>query len=235
MVDIKFWAASGSEHQLSKGPGGNFDSNGFEIVNLERGATNAINRIGFFGSTGPGSTIVVGQYQSKTYPTDNEGDLRGPPLVQLKFVSSAVVQISGLWNAAVGEVPSQSGTVAIRFTNPGGTEVTTQNARISAVRLTAGDFGIAGSGVEPDTQPDNLDVQAFECKHPFAPTTPIATTWTKIAGTSAAGGGSASNQLSLQNHSWSSIVHDYFVALSASPTASSVNKRFAFMAYIEYL
>lgn len=235
MVDIRFWMSSGTEHQLSKGPGGNFDTNGFEILNLEAGATDAINRIGFFGTSGPGSTVTVNQFQSTTFPTDNEGDGRGPPMVQLKFISSSVVQISGKWNAAVAEVPSESGTVAIRFTNPDLTEVVTQNARISVVRLTSGDFGLPGSGVEPDTQPDNLVVQAFECKHPFAPTTPISTTWTKLSGASAAGGGPASNQLNLQAHAWSSQIHDFFVGLSASPSAAGQNKRWSFFVFLEFL
>lgn len=237
MPDIRFWAASGSEHSQKQGASANWDSSGFEIVNLVAGATDQINRIGFFGSTGPGSTITINQYQDKTYPTDNEGDLRGPPLVQLKFISASVVKVSGQWNAAVAEVPHNSGTIGIRFINPGATEVVTQNPRISAVRLTAGDYGIAGggSGVEPDTQPSNLTVKAFECRHPFAPNTAIASTWTEIAGASAAGGGPASNQLSLTAHTWTSITHDYFVALSVSPTAAGINKRFAFLVYLEYV
>lgn len=237
MSDIRFFSASGSEHQQKQGPGGNWDSNGFEIVNFVAGATDQINRIGFFGTTGPGSTITVNQYQSKVYPTDNEGDLRGPPLVQGKFISASVIQMSGLWNAAVAEVPHTSGTVGIRFTNPGATEVVTQSPRISAVRLTAGDYGIAGggSGVEPDTQPSNLTIKAFECRHPFAPNTAIATSWTEIAGASAAGGGPASNQLNLTAHTWTSIVHDYFVCLSVSPSAAGINKRFAWLFYLEYV
>ncbi len=218
-MTVRFWAASGSEHMQGEGAGAVLESDGFEIVNLVTGATDNINRLGFFGAGGPGTPVTVNTYQSTVYPTDHEGDLRGPPLVQSKYLTSNTVEVSGAWNAAVAEYPPGSSTVQIRFTEDGATAVTTQNAELQAVLLGA------ASGVAQDTAPNNITIQAFEVTHPFGLTGDSA--WTELT--------SGPTDLSFDNHSWTSVIHDFFAVISASPTAVGVNRSFGFYFQTEYI
>lgn len=224
-MGIQVFGASGTEHHQ----GGNALQ---EILQFVAGQDSSRNRIGFFGSSGPPSSpVTVNTYQDKTYPTNATGGAIAPPLVQLKYIGSAsTVQVSGAWNASTAEVQMGSGTILIRFTEPDDGEVQTQNAYLEALK-------IASDIPAQNDPPDSVIVQAFETQHSFGISIDNGT-WVRLSdgdGTGGNGGGSASNQLGLTDHTWLSRIHDYGVALSVSPTAAGQIKEFGFYIQVDYL
>jgi hypothetical protein len=225
MPDIRFWACSGSEHMQGKTPADSLETGGLEILNFATGAGTAVrNRIGFFGAGGIGTPIVINTYQDTTFPTNAVGTTEGPPLVQNKYTGvAAQVQMSGAWTASTEEVGAESGTVQVRFTEPGAIAVQTQNAFMEAVL-------IKDDTVQQQTEPNNIIIQAFECQHPFG-TTITQSTWLEIAGSSPP----ADFQIDLTAQNWLTPYHDFFLALSVAPTAVGANPNFGFYVQLEYL
>ena len=112
-----------------------------EIFQLEAGATNSPNRIGFFGTGGaPNATVVIGLYQDRTHRCDYVGTDKGV-LVNAKYTGASSAEISGVSLTATGHtlatVPQVSGTLLLRFKEPNLTAVVTQNALVRAISLTA--------------------------------------------------------------------------------------------------
>lgn len=232
MPDIRFWATSGSEHMQLFAETDTLENIGYEIQNLDLGAgANDVKRIGFFGDAGPGSPVVVNTYQSKTYPTDAGGDADTPPLVQLKYPGGSLtgqVQVSGAWIASTEEVGFTSGTVMMRFTEPTSTAVQTQNAFVECLKLNENE------NAAPDEAPSNIVVRAFECQHPDGLSI-TNSVWIQLSGAGANGDGTANNKLSLTDQPQVTPIHDWCIALSASPTAAGTNIAFGFLVFIEYL
>ncbi len=195
-----------------------------EIFQLEAGATNSPNRLGFFGQGGaPSSPVIVGAYQDRTHITDHVGTNLGH-LQQVKYTGAMAATVSGVNIVVTGHtldtIPQESGTVLLRFQEPNGSNVTTQNGVLRAIDLTAA----SGAPVVTDLV-NGVTVQAAQLadQDGFSGDT----SWTQISD-----GGSA---LTLEDQAASHVTHDWHIIISASPDAAGLKIDWGFYAEIEYL
>jgi len=194
-----------------------------EIFNLEPGATASPERLGFFGLLGaPNGPVIVGTYQERTHRTDHNGTDLGT-FMNVKFTGASSAEVSGvpltLTGHTLATIPQASGTLLVRFTEPSGTQVQTQNAFIRAIALTE------ASGALISTTPSNITIQAAQ----LADTHGNAgdSSWSDLTG--------GSNQLDLANQAGTALVHDYHLILSASPLTAGVNRSWGFYVQLEFL
>lgn len=200
-----------------------------EIFNLVPGPVLGVpTRMGFFGSAGaPNSAVIVGQYQDTTFRTDETGAQLGE-MINAKFVGASTVELSGTLGTgpmfgsafAVGSVPSVSGTLLCRFTEPNGTDVITQSATLSAVNLNA-----------VDAMPDSGDlatgitIQAAQLQDTAGNAADAS--WSEISS-----GGAA---LSLADQSTEQVIHDYHLLVSGNPSAAGRKINFGYFIQLEFL
>ena len=216
---VTFFSTSGAM-------GGRVDGDGIATPPLsfstfEPGATSIGNRLGFFGAQGAAnSPIAVNAYQDRCHIVDYLGADFGV-LVQVKFIDANTAEVSGVNFPNPVDIPGGSGTILCRFTDPDTQLVTTQTATFRAVELTA------ASGV-PDIsdEPENIDIRALQIQDTNGGAGDTA--WTQIAG-----GGS--NSLSLTDQAGEQTVHDFEIAVSASPTAAGRKTDFGFVVDLEFL
>lgn len=181
------------------------------------------NRIGFFGASGPGSFITVNTYQDTTYTVNESGvapnstiNSASGKLQNLKFINSASVNPNGSGSVAVNTITLQDATIRVRFTEPSGTSVETQNAVLKCVSLNA------SSGVpDEDALVTGVTVYAFEVGQDTA--------WEKISDDA------ADNYISLSSRATQSIIHDYHIGLSVSPISTGEKIDWAFLFKLEYI
>jgi hypothetical protein len=219
---IRFFASSGafgntiaSLYAAGKAePGG-------EIFNFEIGATNSPNRLGFFGLNGaPNSPVIVGQFQDRSHRTDADGNDLGI-LVNVKFTGAMTAEISGVpFTASFQTIPPESGTLLLRFTEPNGTNVVTQQAVFRAIDLDAG----SGAPNVADLA-NGVTVQAFQL--PDTDGFAGDTAWTLISDTGA--------DLTLEDQISEQVNHDYHIAVSASAGQAGRKIDFAFYVQLEFL
>lgn len=195
-----------------------------EIFNLEPGATNNPNRLGFFGSAGaPNSAVIVGQYQDRTHRTNYQGSDLGT-MMNVKFTGASSAEVSGVALTATGHtlatIPQSSGTLLARFTEPNDTAVITQNATFRAIDLTA------ASGAPDITDlASNVIVKAAQLQDTHGNAGDAS--WTNIDDTGAA--------LSLADQAGLATVHDYHLIVSLSPSIAGSKTNFGFYLQLEFL
>lgn len=195
---------------------------GIQIFNFEPRATNSPNRIGFAGAAGlPSSPVIVGLYQDRTHRTNHHGhDLM--PLINVKYTGATSASVSGVPIAVTGmtlaQIPQASGTLLLRFIDPNGTNVITQNGTFRAVNMTS------ASGV-PDVNSfvSNITIQAAQLADTAGNSGDAS--WTDIT----------AGYLGLADQAMEASVHDYHIILSASPLAAGRKINFGFYCYIEFL
>lgn len=193
-----------------------------EIFNLEGGATNNPNRMGFFGSAGaPNSAVIVGQYQDRTHRCDETGVDFGA-MINVKYTGASTASVSGVsFTAGLTNIPQSSGTLLCRFTEPNGTNVVTQNATFSAINLTAG----SGAPNIADLVSAGITIKAAQ----LADTQGFAgnASWQNIDSTGSA--------LALNAQNGTASVHDFHLIVSGTPTAAGRKVNFAYYLQLEYL
>lgn len=193
-----------------------------EIFNLEAGATNMPNRMGFFGSAGaPNSAVIVGQYQDRTHRCDENGNDFGT-MINVKFTGGSLASVSGVpFSAGLPNIPQTSGTLLCRFTEPNGTPVVTQNATFRAINLTAG----SGAPNISDLVNTGITIKAAQ----LADTQGFAgnASWQNID--------SSGSALALNAQNGSAHVHDFHLIVSGTPTAAGRKINFAYYLQLEYL
>jgi hypothetical protein len=215
---IRFFACSGA---MGGTPSTRATPN-LEIFNLEAGATNNPNRMGFFGSAGaPNSAVIVGQYQDRTHRCDETGVDFGA-MINVKFTGASTASVSGVpFSAGLTNIPSTSGTLLCRFTEPSDTAVITQNATFRAINLTAG----SGAPNIGDLVSAGILIKAAQLQDTqgFAGNA----SWQNID--------SSGSALSLQAQSVATNVHDFHLIVSGTPTAAGRKVNFAYYMQLEYL
>jgi len=161
-------------------------------------------RVGFFGDNF-GESIPLNNYQDTTAATDDNGTINYGALPNVKFVNTT----NGDWgngSQAMTSLPSGSATLHISLHSGSAT-------RLQAIRL------IAYSG-SLNKGPKNSIVQGYEVGG-------SNTSWTQMSG--------SAQPLVLTPHSGSAqSTHDYYVALSATPTVTGVNTSVSLAIYAEW-
>ncbi len=208
---IQFHASSGAP------------SHPFQLDAFVAGSGTEWNRIGFFGAAGPGSFVTVSQYQDTTFTCNESGvppnigvNAQSGKLQNLKYVNATTVNPNASGSVAVSTITLPDATVRIRFTQPSGTAVQTQNAVLRCVQL-----GATSGVANEDALVSGINVQAFEVV--------VSTGWEKISHDA------ADNYISLSSRAGTSIMHDYHIGLSVSPIATGERKDFAFLFKLEFL
>jgi len=146
MTTIVFALPSGS-------PGADVLGFATEIKNYTAGATKDQQVLGFFGASGPGSSVAVGSYQDSTYRVD-DGGTDGGRGINTKYIDANTVSIDGANNDTL---PSPAGSGCLLISISGiGSAVQTQNVKLYSCEFTA------SSGVQDLTAADNMTVQMCE-------------------------------------------------------------------------
>ena len=194
---------------------------GLEIFNMEPGATNSPNRLGFFGVNGaPNSAVIVGQYQDRTHCTNNVGSDLGI-MLNNKFTGASTVEASGVpFTGGFSNIPRESGTLLCRFTEPNNTAVITTNGTFRAVNFNA------SSGV-PDIADlaSNIVVKAAQLQDTAG--NAANASWSTVS--------SGGAPLSLSDQNLSGPVHDFHLLVSGSPSAAGRNISFGYYVQLEFL
>lgn len=199
-----------------------FLTNGFEV------GTSAASGVGFYGSSGFGYSVPVGEYQSNTYITDSTGTSQGVQGNNCKYnTSTSVVIGTASSGVSLTSLPNHQSTLNVRFTH--GSAVQTQNGYLRAY-----------DRVGINNNPSGVTVQACNIIHPTITQSPVgsgSSSWTQIYGSGSKlslVSGPGISGLSPNGTSTSSTQHDWYVAMSVSPTSVG-SKTFAAYVEMEYL
>jgi hypothetical protein len=219
---IRFFGASGSMgNTVASLYANGMATIGLEIFNFEISATDSPNRMGFFGSLGaPNSAVIVGQYQDRTHVTDHVGTDLGA-MINAKFTGASTVEHSGVpFTGGFANIPSESGTLLARFTEPNGTAVITQSATFRAVNFDAGsgvpDIGDLATGIT---------IQAAQLQDTAGNAADAS--WSEISS-----GGAA---LGLADQGMTAAVHDFHLLVSGNPSAAGRKINFGYYLQLEFL
>lgn len=192
-----------------------------QIDHFVAGSGLGYNRIGLFGTGGPGTYVQVNLFQDTTYIVNESGAPSGSALASgkltnLKYINSSSVNPNSSGSVSVSGITERDSTLRIRFTHPSGQTCTLQNCKFIGINLNA-----SSGAIDETTNISGINIYAFEVGRD--------TSWTKISNDASL------NYLSFANRSSGAIVHDYHLGLSASPLAVGERKNFAFIAKFEFV
>lgn len=178
--------------------------------------------LGFYGSSF-GSAIRVNEYNQTTFITNSNGTVQGPRTNNVRYVSATTGLVNELTNLNLLQIPNQSGTLNIRIASD--SPISTQNARLYGTDRVSSSNG-----------PSGVTLRGAEIIHPWATYTPAgsgSSSWVNLNG--------ISSYLSLSSSPGisglvpgSSAIHDYYIALSASPSSIGSKTQFGFLFEVEY-
>ena len=171
--------------------------------------------IGFFGENF-GESVPLDNYQSTTVSTNSLGTVNDGALPNVKFINTT----QGDWGSGTQNLTllsSSDATLHIRLTSGSA-------SRLQAVNLYAysGSFAVgpAGSGSISASAPPDANIMGYEVDGANA-------SWTYMSGSAA--------PLALTPHISSATQnHDYYIAISASPTTTGVNTVISLALYTEW-
>lgn len=185
--------------------------------------------LGFYGASGFGYSVPVGQYQGRTYITDATGVVEGPECDNIKY-SDATHAILGQVGTPVllTEIPNYLATLKIHFTSDDPVRVENAAVRIfDRTDIDEGPVGVTCKVAEiihlDDVQNDNGSGDA---------------SWHTPAGSSdivdliSSPGESG---IRPDGEDTLDTIHDWFLAISASPDTIGSKTEFALYFEMEYL
>ena len=185
--------------------------------------------IGLYGSNGFGSSVAVNSYQDTTFITNSAGTAQAEQIDNNKFVNASSLTINGGGTKLLTELPNYLATFNMRFTND--TAVQCQNGVLR---------------IYDRTNTDN-DPSGVTCK--IASVSHIATTQTNVGSGNTSWitphGSSVIHTLLPVSPGISGLApngvgttdsrHDFYVALSATPTSVGSKTSFGLFISLEYL
>lgn len=181
--------------------------------------------LGFYGASF-GASVAVGAYQDTTFVTDSNGTTNGGSADNVKWLHASSGQCTS-GSIHLHEIPNKDATLNIRFTNA--TAVKTQNTKLRIY-----------DRVSINNDPSGVVCWAASIIHPWTATTPSGSgslTWTQPRGSSvilSLTDSPGMSGLSPNGSNTTETRHDYYVALSASPSTVG-SKLFALYVSLEYL
>jgi hypothetical protein len=187
--------------------------------------------LGFYGSTGFGASVPVGEWQGTTYVTDGNGVTQGPQANNVKWTHANSGTVGGGPNLSLQKIPNYQSTVNVRFTHGSSVKVQNVEARIyDRNNINVGASGVT-SKVAEIIHPDPS--QAVTGSGDAAWITPagsgVTVPMAQSPGTSGlyAGGGGVSE--------YQDTRHDWYLAISASPTTIGSKTQYGLYVSLEYL
>lgn len=201
--------------------------------------------IGFFGAAGFGASVAVGAWQNSSYVTDGNGVVQGSVLTNTKYMDSTNYPGSDNRSGIVATtqldlrgIPNSQSTVNIRFTHSSAVQCINNKVRIyDRANINAG--------------PTGVDCRFAEIIHP-APwsvqgTTPASLTlgsgyfrWIQPVGSAlmapmANSPGMSGLQAPGSGFTGTSVRHDWYGVLSASPNSIGSKSQVGLFFSTEYL
>jgi hypothetical protein len=180
--------------------------------------------IGFYGDNGFGYAVTVGEYNGTTYITNSNGTNQGPACDNIEYIHPN----SGIYHTGVAVhlrgIPNQYATLNVRLTDS--SSVSTQNTYLYIYDRNNRDNG-----------PSGVTCQVAELIHPW--TTPSPTGSGSVSWVT---GNGSSAYLTLSNSpglsgliSGAAVQHDWYIALSASPTSVGSKTQFGLWFQTEFI
>lgn len=185
--------------------------------------------LGFYGAAGFGASVPVGEYQGRTFITDGNGTSQGPEADNVKFLNS---QSGILGQAGTGIhlvcIPNYQATLNIRFTHS--SAVKTQNAEVRIYDRS--NINNPASGVickvaeiiHPNQTQNNSGSGDREWLTAAGSSVPVPLVASPGASGFRPNGVNTTDQR-----------HDWYLAISASPTSIGSKTKFGLYASLEYL
>ncbi len=184
--------------------------------------------LGFFGPAGFGDPLSLGEFNGRTFATTPNGATEYEECDNCRRISSSEVVIGQTGDGInILNLPNYLATVNIRFTHP--QAVLVQNARL-----------IAFDGTDVSNAPTGLSVYGAEIIHTSRLQTASGTgdtSWTLMQGSGSQVNlvdSPATSGLSPTGPASLSVRHDWYVALSVTPTIPS-DKQFSLRTDLEYV
>jgi hypothetical protein len=184
--------------------------------------------LGFYNDSGFGYSISVGSYNGRTFITDSTGTAQGPEADNCKYLNTSGV-IVGQTGSGINllQLPNYLSTLNIRFSHTSAVKI--QNAKIYAYDRS-----------NKNNNPSGVNLYAAEIIHPSTIqnlTGSGDSAWINIKGsgtTLSLVDSPGTSGLSPNGGNTADTQHDWYVALSASPTSVGA-KEFALWTELEYL
>ena len=201
--------------------------NGITVNNLSGSG------LGFYGSSGFGASVLVGNYQNNTYVTDSTGTIQGPQGNNVQYLNAA----SGILGTnssgtLLTQIPNYQATLNVRFTYA--TQIHVQNAyftiydRVSVSNPASGVTTKVAQIIHPDNVQNNNGSGSTSWATPAGTGTTLPLCPSPgISGLYAGNG----NNSAL----WADTQHDWYVAISASPNSIGSKTQYGCYVYLEYL
>ena len=187
--------------------------------------------IGFFGSSGFGSSVSVGLYNDSSYITNSNGTVAGPSLNNIKYSHPQ----SGIVNGSASpsgllltKITNAQSTLNIRFTHSTG--VITQNAKLRIYDRSNINYPASG-----------VTTKVAEIIHPSTSNSVTGSgsaTWVTPGGSGTILSLANSPGMSGLSPNGSGTVsdrHDWFLAISSSPDTIGSKTQYAMWVELEYL
>lgn len=184
--------------------------------------------IGFFGSSGFGSSVAVGEYQSSTYITNSNGTVQGAEINNVKYVHPNS-GLSGASTLALRNIPNYKATLNVRFNAD--SAVKTQNAQIRIYDRSNVNNNASG-----------VTTKVAEIVHPSTSEAGLlgsgSTAWSTLNGsgvTLSLAASPGTSGLSPSGSNTQDTRHDWYLALSASPDSIGSKTQYGLWIQLEYL
>jgi len=176
-------------------------------------ASGGFNTVGFYGP-GFGLSVKVGEYNETTYRTTEDGQTNGTALPNLRYANTSGAYVGpSIIAAELVSVLNNESTIRVRLTTD--SAVQTQNAELRTFDKTS-----------IDSAPSGVDVFSAEIINPSGTGTGDVN-WTQIQG--------SGTVLGLDDQTTASTEHNFYIALSATPTSIGEKTNFAFYFQAEFL
>ena len=187
--------------------------------------------LGFYGAGGFGASVRVNEYQDRTYITNSNGTQQGAEADNVKYVhaNSGIIGpgASGV-PINLQKIPNYQTTLNIRFTHD--SVVQTQNAVVQIY-----------DRVDPANPPSGVICQVAEIIHPEnsqAITGSGDSSWINASGNGSTVplvSSPGTSGIRPNGASTSGTQHDWYLAMSASPTSIGSKDQFALYFSVEYV
>lgn len=189
--------------------------------------------LGFYGPAGFGASVAVGNFNSNTYITNSAGTAQGPLCDNIKYANTG----SGFLNTGTSGIPlrampNQNATLNIRFVHDSAVNV--QNASILIYDRTNTASGAVGVTTytaniqHPDpVATNNGSGSTAWTHHPAQPSGAVSLSLPSNPGS---GGLWANNSSTRQD-----TIHDWYLAISASPDSIGSKTQYGLYCACEYL
>lgn len=185
--------------------------------------------LGFYGAGGFGASVAVGAYQDNTYVTGSGGLEEGPHGYNVKWVHANSGEVAGSTILNLQRIPNYEASLNIRFSTTG-TPVNVQNAELRIYDrsdITKGASGVVTKVAElvNIALTEGVLGSGDTAWHtPVGSSDPVDLRDNPgISGTAVVGG------------TGTSLTHDWYVAISASPSSIGSKTQYGLYVSLEYL